>query len=80
MPSAETLSPATATIQVDVYGHKSAGYGAFNVVTEAVRGVLQRQSSGEVIDMYLDAERDEYEDDTDLYRRSYDVRVWYRET
>ena len=28
--------------------------------------------------MYLDAERDEYEDETKLYRKSYDVRVWYQ--
>ena len=72
--------PAMATIQVDVYGAKATGYGAFSVVTEAVRRALQRQSSGAVIDMYLDAERDDYEDETDLYRKSYDVRAWYRET
>ena len=69
-----------ATIQVDVYGAKGDGYGDFNMVTEAVRRALQRQSSGAVIDMYLDAERDEYEDETELYSKSYDVRAWYRET
>ena len=72
--------PAMATIQVDVYGAKASGYGAFTAVTEAVRAALQRQSSGAVIDMYLDAERDEYEDETELYRKTYDVRAWYRET
>ena len=29
--------------------------------------------------MYLDGERDDYEDDTELYRKSFDVRFWYRE-
>ena len=71
--------PAEATVQVDVYGHQGDGYGAFNAVTEAVRAALQRQSSGSAIDMYLDAERDDYEEDTELYRKSYDVRAWYRE-
>ena len=28
---------------------------------------------------FLDSERDDYEDDTKLYRKSFDVRVWYRE-
>ena len=69
-----------ATIQVDVYGEGGKGYAAFIAVTEAVRAALQRQSSGTVIDMYLDAERDDYEDETKLYRKSYDVRAWYRET
>ena len=50
------------------------------MVVQAVRAALQRQASGDAIDMYLDAERDDYEEDTDLYRKSYDVRVWYRET
>ena len=30
--------------------------------------------------MMLEGERDDYEEDTELLRKSYDVRVWYRET
>ena len=71
--------PVEATVQVDIYGHKSAGYGAFSTVVQAVRAALQRQASGDAIDMYLDADRDDYEEDTELYRKSYDVRAWYRE-
>lgn len=71
---------AEATIQVDIYGQRAGGYTAFNTLTEAVRGALQRQATGDAIDTFLDAERDDFEDDTDLYRKSYDVRVWYRET
>ena len=29
--------------------------------------------------MMITGERDDYEDETNLYRKSYDVRVWYRE-
>ena len=71
-----------ATIQVDVYSAKGKGYEEFNTLAQAVRAVLQRQrTSGPngAIDMFLDGERDDYEDDTKLYRKSYDVRVWYRE-
>ena len=30
--------------------------------------------------MFLEAERDDFEEDTKLFRKSYDVRAWYRET
>ena len=72
--------PVEATIQVDVYATRVGGFGAFSTLTEAVRAVLQRQATGNVIDMYLEAERDDFEDDTELFRKSYDVRAWYRET
>ena len=32
------------------------------------------------MDIFLDAERDDFEDDTELYRKSFDCRVWYTET
>ena len=35
---------------------------------------------GDAIDMFLEAERDDFEEDTNLFRKSYDVRAWYRET
>ena len=71
---------AEATVQVDIYGERDTGMEAFNAVAQEVRLVLQRQASGTAIDMMLEGERDDYEDDTELLRKSYDVRVWYRET
>ena len=73
------VEPVEATIQVDVYSPKASGWPVFNALAEAVRAALQREASGNVIQMFLDADRDDYEDDTDLYRKSYDVRAWYRE-
>ena len=73
-------TPAEATVQVDIYGERDTGMEAFNAVAQEVRLVLQRQASGTAIDMMLEGERDDYEDDTELLRKSYDVRVWYRET
>ena len=72
-------SPVEATIQVDLYGQKSAGYGVFDVLATDVRLAIQRVR-GIALDMFIDAERDDYEEDTELYRKAYDVRVWYRET
>ena len=76
----EDIEPVEATIQVDVYSQRSKGYAAFQTLAEAARVALQRQASGDGIQTFLDADRDDYEDDTDLYRKSYDVRAWYRET
>ena len=77
---AADVDAVEAVIQVDVYDKRGQGYTAFTTLTEAVRGALQRASSGNIIQTFLDAERDDYEDDTDLYRKSYDVRTWFRET
>ena len=74
------VEPVEATIQVDIYSQKGSGFPAHRALTEAVRAALQRQHSGSTIDMMLEAERDDYEENTDLYRKSYDVRTWYRET
>ena len=41
---------------------------------------LQRTRGPDADAMFIDADRDDYEDDTDLLRRTFDVRVWYRET
>ena len=71
---------AHATIQVDVYDNHSTGFGSFHTITELVRAALQRQGSGNAIDMMIETERDEFEDKTDLLRKSYDIRVPYRET
>ena len=76
-------SAVEATIQVDVYSPLESGYGALSTLAESVRGALQRVATPggnpPVLDMLLDAERDEYEDETGLLRKSFDVRVWYRE-
>lgn len=74
------VEPVEATIQVDVYSERGKGFPEHVTLTEAVRAALQRQSSGSVIDMMLETERDDYEEVTDLYRKSFDVRTWYRET
>ena len=68
-----------AVIQVDIYTSRAAGFSAFETLGRAVRAALQRQSSGTVTDIFIDAERDDYEDDTELYRKSYDFGVWYTE-
>ena len=73
-------TPVDATIQVDLYCERGNGYAAFMGYALSVRVALQRQASGNAIDMFLAAERDDYEEDTDLFRKTYDVRVWYRET
>ena len=67
-------------IQVDVYGHESAGYGAFWDVADAVRVALQRYSGGTILDTFIDTERDDYEENTELFRKSFDIRPWHRET
>jgi hypothetical protein len=74
------VEPVEATIQVDVYSERGSGFPGHVTLTEAVRAALQRQHSGSVIDMMLETERDDYEEDTNIYRKSYDVRTWYRET
>lgn len=72
-------TPAEAVVQVDIYDLVGKGFAAFNALTESVRNALQRRKSGDAIDMMLEGERDDYEEDTDLLRKSFDVRVWYRE-
>lgn len=79
----EDANVVEATIQVDVYADRDSGYSNFDTTADAVRGALQRHrdiSAGatpKVQGIFIDAERDEYEEDTKLYRRSFDVRVWY---
>ena len=72
--------PVEATFQVDVYDVAGKGKQAFNVIATATRRALQRHSDAVIIDIFMDTGRDQYEDETDLFRKSYDVRVWYRET
>ena len=69
-----------ATIQVDVYGERTMGELVFETMTDKVRRALQRTRGSDADALFIDADRDDYEDDTDLLRRSFDVRVWYRET
>ena len=69
------VEPVEATIQVDVYSQRGSGFPAHVTLTEAVRAALQRQSSGTVIDMMLETERDDYEDEhrplPQVLRRAY---------
>ena len=71
------------TVQVDVYGRRAAGPEAHISVADAVRRALQRHSDASstppIIDIYIDGERDDYEEDTELFRKSFDVRAWYEE-
>ena len=71
-------------MQVDVYGARSQGASAFATVATEVRRAVQRQrgvaGTVTVSDTFIDGERDDYEDETNLYRKSYDIRVWYGET
>ena len=76
----DDVEPVEATIQVDLYALHSAGWTAFDATAQAVRAALQRVSNTDIIDAFIDAERDDYEEDTELYRKSFDVRTWYRET
>ena len=67
-------------MQVDIYGRRDARHPRHSTPSLSPAGrALQRQHSGDAIDMMLEGERDDYEEDTELFRKSYDVRVWYRE-
>ena len=72
--------PVSPVIQVDVYGHESAGYSAFWDTADAVRMALQRHRGGAILDTFIDAERSDYEENTQLFRTSFDIRPWFRET
>ena len=74
------VTAVQATIQVDVYGDEGKGYEAFADVADDVRVALQRYRGGAILDTYIDAERDDFEENTKLFRKSFDIRPWYRET
>ena len=71
------------TIQVDVYAGEGAGQQAFYELADAVRVALQRYSDASstprIVDTTIEAERDDYEPDTQLFRKSFDIRAWYSE-
>ena len=73
------VTAVQATIQVDVYGEEGKGYEEFADVADEVRVVLQRHSGGTILDTYIDADREDFEENTKLFRKSLDVRSWYRE-
>ena len=77
-------APVEPIIQVDIYGRRDVGYGAHVTVADAVRSALQRyrdeSATPPIYDIFIEAERDDYEDDTELYRKSFDLRAWYRES
>lgn len=71
-----------ALIQVDVFGHLTAGYAAFSAVTDAVIAALSRHEDASapkpLIDVLIESERDDFEEDTETFRKSIDIRAWYR--
>ena len=72
-------SPAIVTgqrIQIDCWGSTYAQ--AVNVF-EAIRKRLNGKSSGDIIVALLDNEREFYEPEPELYRRSADFMVWSAE-
>ena len=77
-------TPVEATIQVDLYEHHSRGYGALQALADQVRAAFQRvdspTSTPPIYDVFVEAERDDYEPDTHLFRRSFDFRIWYGES
>lgn len=76
--------PVEATIQVDLYERRSVGYGELQTLADLVRAAFQRvdspASTPPIYDVFVEAERDEYESDTDLLRKSFDFRIWYGES
>ena len=81
--SGEDIPDVAALIQVDIFARAAAGGAAFNSVCEAVRATFQRVSSPNstppITDVFIEGERDDYEDETDLLRKTFDFRIWYRE-
>ena len=55
---------AEATVQVDIYGRRWAGFAHSTPSLSPAAAALQRQHSGDAIDMMLEGERDDYEEDT----------------
>ena len=78
-----TTNLREGTFQVDVYSRRDKGFSAFLTVAKAVGDALERFSNltlTPALDVaYVENERDLYEDETELFRKSYDVRTWYRE-
>ena len=66
-------------IQVDVYGEEGRGMRRLRTCRCGEDG-LQRHRGGAILDTFIDAERDDYEENTELFRKSFDIRPWYRET
>ena len=78
-----TTNLREGTFQVDVYSRSGEGLSAFLTVAKAVGDALERFSNLTLTPAlevaYVENERDLYEDETELFRKSYDVRTWYRE-
>ena len=75
-----TTNLRAGTFQVDVYSRRRAGYRVFKTVAKAVGDALEGFSNDSLsLDVsYVENERGRYEDQTDLFRKSYDVDAWYR--
>ena len=70
----------SATIQVDVYARRDLGYSSFKTIYDAVRDSLKQPPGSDLDDIFLEDEDDDYEDDTDLFRRRFDVGTTYEES
>ena len=64
-------APVEATYQVDVYDQADRGITAFETLYESVRRAIQRVSNTQLLDTYLDSQRGDYEDETNLFRESF---------
>ena len=79
------VTAVAATIQVDVYGDEEKGYEAFADVAgrradgPATLSAASLTAFDTILDTFIDAERDDYEENTKLFRKSFDIRAWYRE-
>lgn len=65
-----------ATVQIDVY---AKGYVAAQAVAAAVEGALSRYQADNLAVLQV-TRRDSYEDDTMLYRSSFDYSMWLKES
>ena len=72
-----------ATIQVDIFVEWEQGVVLLESVADSVKAAFQRvatpSSTPPVIDVYIDNVRDDYEEETDLLKKTFDFRIWYEE-
>ena len=80
VPMGAMMCSVEATIQVrHLQPSGTSDSRPSGCTTEAVRAHCSVCNSIRCFDMMLEGERDDFEDETNLYRKSYDVRAWYRD-
>lgn len=79
----EDSTVVNAVYQVDLYGRHTAGRAPLLQLAGLVLAVLQRakdpSTTPPIYDVFIEAERDDFEDSTELWLKSYDIRIWYGE-